>query len=78
MFIGPPSNVYAYVVHFLAEYRRFVYQFNFHPNRDPGEAAMVLNPNGSKYRNARYLPKAIITIPNAETIHTPYSDILDP
>ena len=33
---------------------------------------------GSKYPNTRYLPKTTITIPNTETIDTPYFGTWDP
>ena len=35
-------------------------------------------PQGSKYPNMKYIPQAMLTIPNIETIDTPYSGTLDP
>ena len=35
-------------------------------------------PNGPKSSNVRYLPQATNTIPNTETLNTPYLVTLDP
>ena len=33
---------------------------------------------GPKDPNRRYVPKTLVTIPNIETLHTPYWGLLDP
>ena len=51
---------------------------NFGSHRYNLDIRVALNPQGSKYPNARYLPQTRTTITSIDTLHTIYLSTLDP